>query len=378
MTAAPGVAGGWCFRWDLDKTYVYTEFHGVRNLLRTALEKPEEKRTVPGAAALLRALRRQSPNHRIAFISGSPRQMEAVLRAKLKLDGIEPDELVLKPNLENLLRGRFRALSEQVGYKLPALLEARRRTPAGTCEVCFGDDAEMDALIYSMYADILAGRVSTAVLSRVLTLCGAYEDAAAHTVGLACALETGEAVRRIFIHLEGKHPPARFARFGTRLAPIHNYFQAALVLWEDGVLPLEGVGTVLGALFAEHGYDVARAMNSVQDARRRGIVRRDTAGALHDALHDGTLQLAEAGRPARALPALDALAKELERRLAGLADQAEAPAGGTGAGGVGDSGGGGVGGGGAGVGSGSGGGGVGPAIDYVHAIEEMAERKDGA
>ncbi len=54
--------------------------------------------------------------------------MRAVLEEKLKLDGVEWDELVLKDNVRNLLRGRFRALRGQVGYKLPVLLESREST----------------------------------------------------------------------------------------------------------------------------------------------------------------------------------------------------------------------------------------------------------
>jgi hypothetical protein len=50
-------------------------------------------------------------------------------RRKLKLDGVEFDELVLKDNLRNLVRGRFKAMRGQVGYKLPVLLESRARAP---------------------------------------------------------------------------------------------------------------------------------------------------------------------------------------------------------------------------------------------------------
>jgi hypothetical protein len=319
----------------MDKTYIYTEFSGMRAMVRTALEKPEEKRTVPGAAALIRALRRLDARNRVTFLSGSPKQMQSVLRAKLRLDGIEPDEFILKPNLENLLRGRFRALTEQVGYKLPALLDARRRTPPEMSEVCFGDDAESDALIYSLYADVLAGRVTTAVLTRVLTNTGVYDDDAAHTVGLACALEAGDVVRRIFIHLEGKVAPARFGRFGARVVPIHNYFQAALVLHQDGVLPMAGLTEVLASLERDHGYDSFRVANSVQDARRRGIVSGETTAALAAALRAGA-------------PVADGetLAHEFERRLAALAERPAdppPPAAGT--------------------------------IDYLHALEELSAGK---
>src|SRR5262249_35190663 len=105
------------FRWDLDKTYLRTDFDSLRGLLRAA-----DKRAVPGAPALLRALRAAGgPAHRISIISGSPEQMRKVLEAKLALDGVACDEFVLKPNLKNLLRGRFRAIRAQVPYKLPAL-----------------------------------------------------------------------------------------------------------------------------------------------------------------------------------------------------------------------------------------------------------------
>jgi hypothetical protein len=207
-------------------------------------------------------------------------------------------------------------------------------------EICFGDDAEADALIYSLYGDILAGKVTTAVLTRVLTNTGVYDDDAARTVGLACALEAGDVVRRIFIHLEGKVAPARFVRFGTRVVPIHNYFQAALVLHQDGVLPMSGAIEVLGSLVVDHGYDVARVANSLQDARRRGIVTAATAAALTAALRAQT-----------SLPTAEALAFELDRRMAALADRPDddrRPA----------------------VHA--------PAIDYLQALEDLAAAKERA
>src|SRR5205085_2635017 len=133
-----------------------------------------DKRAVPGAPALLRALRAAGGTaHRICIISGSPEQMRRVLEAKLALDGVEYDEFVLKPNLQNLLRARFRALRAQIPYKLPALLASRARVSAPH-ETLFGDDAESDAIVYSLYADVIAGRVPPDELSRVLVQSHAY------------------------------------------------------------------------------------------------------------------------------------------------------------------------------------------------------------
>src|ERR1700747_3239319 len=84
------------YRWDLDKTYLKTEFDTLKQLLRSAFEGAKAKRAVPGAAALWRE-RRAGGSARVCFISGSPRQMRRVLTEKLRLDGVEFDEFILKP-----------------------------------------------------------------------------------------------------------------------------------------------------------------------------------------------------------------------------------------------------------------------------------------
>src|SRR5690606_28388038 len=99
-------------RWDLDKTYLRTDFDTVRDLVRTAIERPDQKRTVPGAASLLRELGRAGVETHI--LSGSPEQLRSRLEQKLRLDGVRWASLTLKPNLQNLLRLRFRALRGQL------------------------------------------------------------------------------------------------------------------------------------------------------------------------------------------------------------------------------------------------------------------------
>ena len=240
----PGLAEGappprHTFRWDLDKTYLRTEFDSLVDLARNAMETAADKQAYPGATALLRALRQDG--NRICIVSGSPTQMRQVLAAKLALDGVEYDEFVLKNNLRNLARLRFRALRAQVPYKLPALLESRTGLIGTPPETLFGDDAEADAIIYCLYADILAGHVSMGELGRVLEAARAYEDQAARTLALAERVRRGDAVRRILIHLDRRSPTAGFRQFGPRLVPIFNYFQAALVLFEDRVLSAQPV-----------------------------------------------------------------------------------------------------------------------------------------
>jgi hypothetical protein len=273
------------YRWDLDKTYLKTEFDTVKDLLRSAFERAEEKRAVPGASAILRELR-AGGHARICFISGSPRQMRRVLTKKLHLDGVEFDEFILKPNLSNMLTGRFRAVREQVGYKLPALLAGRAGLPASTHETCFGDDAEADCFIYSLYADVIAGRVERPLLEELLVRAGVYEDDAQRTVTLAAALPTATAVERIFIHLDRRSPTMRFDRYGVRAVPVFNYFQAALVLFEDARLDAPAVLRVALEMVDRFGYSLDALRNSLQDLLRRGRLARDTAARLGEQLGD--------------------------------------------------------------------------------------------
>ena len=112
-------------RWDLDKTYLRTEFDTFRDLVRTAFERADEKRTNPGAATLLREMVRAGVA--VHILSGSPEQMRRRLEDKLRLDGITWESFTLKPNLENLLRLRFRAVKDQLGYKQIGRASCRER-----------------------------------------------------------------------------------------------------------------------------------------------------------------------------------------------------------------------------------------------------------
>ncbi len=284
------------YRWDLDKTYLRTDFDSWRGLLRAAWEKASAKVNVAGSAALMRELK-ALPGARVALISGSPRQMRKTLEEKFRIDRVAVDEFTLKPNVENLLRGRFRAIRDQVGYKLPALLEGRSRVPATALETLFGDDAEADAFVYSLYADLVAGRVDQAELKEILRLSSVYEDAAKRALGLAKKVERADPVGRIFIHLDGYTPPARFAHYGARVVPIYNYFQAAVLLMIDGQLGPIAVVRIAAELSQGYGYSLISLANSFQDLLRRGLARQEHVSALRLAFEANAAVL-DAIRPA--------------------------------------------------------------------------------
>ncbi|OFV87913.1 MAG: hypothetical protein A3J75_03135 [Acidobacteria bacterium RBG_16_68_9] len=272
------------FRWDLDKTYLKSEFDSLRELVRIPFEKAEDKIAAPGVVALIRALRESAlasgRDPRTYFISASPPQIGRAIREKLDLDGIVYDGIVFKDQLQRLIRGKFRHLREQVGFKLTELLKARLRDAAAAQECLFGDDWESDPLIYSLYADVLAGRVSEDELGEVLQAIRVDPPLVREACALAGRVERAEAVTCIFIALERRTPLARFRCFGSRLIPTFNYFQTAACLYDQGVLDRAGVAAVARSLVTESAYSKRRLANSLADLQRRGHLREASASAL--------------------------------------------------------------------------------------------------
>jgi hypothetical protein len=271
------------YRWDLDKTYLSTDFDSLRGLLRAAVEKAEDKRTFPGARLLLRELCATHPAG-LYILSGSPQQMRKVIEQKLTLDGIIWNDLVLKPSLNRLLRGRFRFLRDQVSYKLRALLASRVGMAKSLPEVMFGDDAEADAFVYSLYIDLVAGRVGLDVLSQVLEVARAYDDDAAELLELARTVPKGEIGRRIFIHLERIEPSSAFAAFGPRVCAFHNYFQPALVLLEDGLLSADAALRVGLDLVRVHAFNPDALGVSYADLAARRVISTRTYELMREAI----------------------------------------------------------------------------------------------
>ncbi|HEY0993996.1 MAG TPA: haloacid dehalogenase-like hydrolase [Kofleriaceae bacterium] len=319
---APGAAPPrHTFRWDLDKTYLRTEFDSLADLARSAIENAADKQAYPGATALLRALRQDG--HRICIVSGSPTQMRQVLAAKLALDGISYDEFVLKNNLKNLLRGRFRSLRAQIPYKLPAMLQSRIGA-AADAETLFGDDAEADAIIYCLYADLVAGRVSLQDLEHVLVASRAYDDDALRILDLARRVPKHDAVNRLFIHLDRRSAPLGFRHYGPRLVPVFNYFQAALVLYGDRVLTARQVIFVALEMLDSRQFELSHLATSVQDVIRRGRITREVVLQLTGEASEAAKSGALSGR--NDLPPFEQIAQAFRERVRELGPIEPAPA----------------------------------------------------
>lgn len=288
------------YRWDLDRTYLETDIHSVGGLMRAALEHASSKRTVPGASALVRGLLATEPSAELVILSGSPLQMRAVLEEKLALDGVRVDRLILKDNLGNLRRGRLRDVRGQVGYKLPHLLEERAGVDATISETLFGDDSETDAVIYAVYAEILAGRMGEADLRAVLERSRAYPDAIERALASLPRIARGGIVEDVFIRVDRGMPLRLFQMLGERVKPVFSWFQAALVLHHRGRLSQQGLGEVVLACGL---LDRPRALAGlIQDTVRRRLIAPELIEALIE------------------LPPLAPTADLIRRAVAGLGD----------------------------------------------------------
>lgn len=261
------------YRWDLDKTYLHTDFSTVGGLLQAAVESAQRRRTIPGMRALLASLS-QGHEARVVVVSGSPAFLRRRILAMFQLHGIRCDRLVLKDFGAAVRRGRLRTLKAQVPYKLRAHLETRLwlvATDGHAPEICFGDDAEVDALVYCLYADVCARRVPPARLARILEVCGAYPDEIAIILERAGEVPEGDPVRRVFIHLEGNSPPARYGAYRGRVTATFNALQIALHLTSEGLAGDTVVAAVADELVQQHHVAADGLAGSIEDAVRRGL-----------------------------------------------------------------------------------------------------------
>lgn len=265
---------GDAYIWDLDKTYLRTEFATLRELLRTAMQKAKDKVTYPGATALLRALRTSPSGQRrpIYFVSASPPQLAQVIAEKFALDGVEVDGIYFKDNLRNVRPGRLDRLKEQMGYKLLALLDLRRHLPVGAREHCFGDDMETDVAIYALYGQILSGWLRGPALIEFLKKQGVFRDEAIRIAWRSRNLAHHPPPPRIYIQMHRTVDPRYYRRFGASVMATTNYFQTALLLYAENKIAIEAVADVGRDILERgglHGFDL---VESLEDLLRRRLL----------------------------------------------------------------------------------------------------------
>lgn len=256
---------------DIDKTYLDTQFSNWRGLLRIPLEFALDKEAVPGAAPLIRALRR-GPGARSAlvplyFVSGSPLELRSVIERKMTLDGVEFDGITFKDQLGLAKQWRFSAIKAQVGYKLRALLLYALELPRGARWLCFGDDVESDAEVFALFGEVVAGLRGTALEERLKERAVEAADRAR-----VCALadELGPAradpVLRIFIRRTREKEGPDLQR--PQVVPTPTFLGAALVLRAMGRINDSAVAAVADDLRTRHVPEAVLA-EEVQTAGER-------------------------------------------------------------------------------------------------------------
>jgi len=230
------------FRWDLDKTYLISHFESLRKLIVVPFERGQDKVAVPGVVAVIKALRSAASDRglkpKVYFLSASPPQIGAAIREKLVIDGIEYDGITFKDQVGHIVRGRFDALREQIGYKLEKLLVSARSIDGGAREFLFGDDWESDPYVYSLYADLLAGRVAPATLKAALERAGVHRHYVERIESHLAWIEefARHEVGGIFILRQRRVLPVELQALGPRVAWFDNYFECALALYARGLI----------------------------------------------------------------------------------------------------------------------------------------------
>ena len=286
-TIPPDYSGD-IYIWDVDKTYLSTNFESVRGLLRIPFEKGADKVAISGTTALLKELSRGpeevSQLNPILFITATPPQLAKAIEEKLELDDIPYWGITYKDNLANIRKGKFSKVREQVSYKLSALLLNRARFGLSSTEVLFGDDSESDALIYSLYSDIVSGRLGGDRLHAVFETLNIYPEDREYIVRIKGDLPDHDPVKRIYINLSKNTPPREFDHYGTFIVPSLDSFQTAVHLWCSGKISLDGVLRVTEELLDIYGYTAPRILFSFSEAFSRHILEPRAARIVSDHL----------------------------------------------------------------------------------------------
>jgi hypothetical protein len=239
------------YLWDIDNTYLISEYESLRDLIRIRFESAQDKRPVPGAVELLQAIRHGSATETkgerppIYFVSASPETMRPVLEKRMLLDGVVHDGMTFR-NLHKL-----RYVRDIFGFKIVALVLYRLENPTGAREVLFGDDREHDLLVYTLYRQICAGELRGEDLRACLMRHGVRRSASRYAATLAEDLPRRDPVEWVFIRrITGKAKVGEPAPADDRVVYVDDYAQAAKRLLAKAWIEANGYQEVLAAVQA--------------------------------------------------------------------------------------------------------------------------------
>ncbi|NCN27930.1 hypothetical protein GW915_10180 [bacterium] len=271
---------GFVFISDIDKTYLITQIDSLGGLIKAALEAPEGKENVPGFAILLRALRRgAAPEARanpLFFVSASPPQMRQKLLAKMEYDGLEHEGIILKDQFKHVRKADFKKLYEQIGYKVSALLSVWNELPAKSKLIFFGDDSESDAIIFSLFSEILAKSVKPAKLVELLKFLGVSRVDAIKIGWVARGVKTPVfPVRAAFINLVTGTSPDYYTKISPFFMASENTLQSALCFWEKGLIRTRALRSIARDLVINYDFEPEKLLESLMRGSERGLYSRE-------------------------------------------------------------------------------------------------------
>ncbi len=277
--------------WDLDKTYLDTNFGTLKEVWRTIREKAFQKKNIPGTQLLVRALTEQQEGKTFAiyFITASPPQMEKGIRAKLEYDGIHPFGAFFKDNLRNLKPSLLWRLTQQVGYKLQALLQLRIFLKDDVQQFLWGDDSESDVIIYSLYSDICARRIPEGELRAVLEGLNVLPLQIDSILDLQSQVPNHDPVYKIFINLISDTDSDYYSKFGRRVVPTYNSFQIALNLFQDRRVEIVTLKNIAQDLLTNYAFSMDELLWSFEDLVQRGFLKSEAVDQVIKTLKDGNV-----------------------------------------------------------------------------------------
>jgi hypothetical protein len=284
------------YLWDIDNTYLMTEWSSLRDLIRIRFETAVDKRPVAGAPELLQALRRGQGGDRkpIYFVSASPETMRLVLEKRMLLDGVEQDGSTFRDLWTGIGRPHLRHLRDVYGYKIAALLLYRLEGTKGAREVLFGDDREHDPEVYVLYARVCAGAVRGKALEDALAARGVRKPDIDYICALAQELPEHDPVDLVVIRrvkpLErapgdepgAAEPPAPFDATDARVNFVQDYGDAVALLYARGLVDAVGFSRVFSAVRGESGRDARASLETAKPSLTPAAI--DAALAAFDRL----------------------------------------------------------------------------------------------
>lgn len=271
------------FIWDIDGTYLNTDFKNIRSLIKIPFEKGVDKKNIPGSNIILKHIRmgadtKRNSENPIYFITASPPQLENAISDKMTIDGVTPDGITFKDFWGVISEWRFNNLFKQVAYKLSALITNRLNFPKNSSEILFGDNIEMDAEIYSIYDMIFHKDRDINYIRECMELLEAEEPYLSIIINRIKKISptAKNPVKRIYIHTTDKNKIIKHDFYSKKLFYADNYLLIAIDMYINGFVSLKCISDVYKDMLNYPEITKNELIKSIRDKNKQGIYYNDT------------------------------------------------------------------------------------------------------